>query len=482
MMGGDADEQSTPWVRELPVPRIDQALRQFAAHPQCLFLDSAKQHPTLGRYSFLMADPVHWESASEPAADPFQTIQAKIAAWPSAAIDDLPPFQGGAAGLLGYELGRCFEDVPAAAIDEFRTPIFAMGIYDVVLAIDHLQQRCWLVSQGFPETAPAARRERAEARGREVLAWLQNSAPSLPYERERHPPLTVSELAPQHALESLDGLTSDFSREQYLQLVRRAVEYIHAGDIFQVNLSQRFLYPAQPTSNHEPAAENSLNLYLRLRDRNAGTFAGYMDLGDAQVLSASPERFICARESMVETRPIKGTRRRMDRPEADLYSATDLHESVKDRAENVMIVDLLRNDLSRVCRSESVRVTQLCELEQYEFVQHLVSAVQGELQPGRHPLDLIRAAFPGGSITGAPKVRAMEIISELEPTARGPYCGCLGYIGFDGAMDSNILIRTITASRGWWQMPAGGGIVAESKPHAEYQETLDKARGMVRSL
>ncbi len=184
----------------------------------------------------------------------------------------------------------------------------------------------------------------------------------------------------------------------------------------------------------------------------------------------------------MEARPIKGTRRRTSWAEADLFAGDDLLQSEKDRAENVMIVDLLRNDLSRVCEADSVRVTQLCALETYQFVQHLVSAVEGTLAPGKSAIDLVRAAFPGGSITGAPKIRAMEIIAELEPTARGPYCGSLGYFGFDGSMDLSILIRTITAARGWWQFPVGGGIVAQSSPDREYEETWHKAEGMLRAL
>jgi para-aminobenzoate synthetase component 1 len=221
---------------------------------------------------------------------------------------------------------------------------------------------------------------------------------------------------------------------------------------------------------------------LRLRRRNPATFAGYFDVGDFQIVSASPERFLRVRDGQVEARPIKGTRQRTDMPEADLFAGDDLQHSEKDQAENVMIVDLLRNDISRVCRPESVTVTQLCQLETYRYVQHLVSAVRGRLAPGRGPLDLVRAAFPGGSITGAPKVRAMEIIAELEPTARGPYCGSLGYLGFDGSLDLSILIRTITAGRGWWQLPVGGGIVAQSVPEREYEETWHKAAGLIRAL
>ena len=277
------------------------------------------------------------------------------------------------------------------------------------------------------------------------------------------------------AFRTADGprLTSNFSAIQYIDTVARAIEYIRAGDIFQVNLSQRLLCPA---------ADDSVSLYLRLRERNPAPLAGYFDLGEFQIVSASPERFLSVADRQVEARPIKGTRRRTAHPEADLYAGDDLRQSEKDNAENVMIVDLLRNDLSRVCRPESVVVSELCRLEVYEFVQHLVSVVQGELADGIGPLDLLRAAFPGGSITGAPKIRAMQIIAELEPTARGAYCGCLGYLGFDGSMDTNILIRTITAGRGWWQMPVGGGIVAQSDPQREYEETWHKAEGLLRAI
>jgi para-aminobenzoate synthetase component 1 len=240
-----------------------------------------------------------------------------------------------------------------------------------------------------------------------------------------------------------------------------------------VNLAQRLL---------ARAADDSVALYLRLRKRNPAPFAGYFDLGEFQIASASPERFLRVADGQVETRPIKGTRPRTSRPEADLVAGDELLANEKERAENVMIVDLLRNDLSRVCRPESVFVSQLCRLESYPFVQHLVSAVRGTLREGCGPIDLLRASFPGGSVTGAPKVRAMEIIAQLEPTARGPYCGSLGYLGFDGSMDLNILIRTITAGRGWWQAPVGGAVVAQSQPQREYEETWHKAEGVLRAM
>src|SRR5262249_54477854 len=244
-------------------------------------------------------------------------------------------------------------------------------------------------------------------------------------------------------------------------------------DCFQVNVAQRLLYPA---------SEPPLAVYERLRRRNPAPFAGYFDLGDYVIASASPERFLKVQGGVVETRPIKGTAPRGVGPEEDLGRADALLASAKDRAENVMIVDLLRNDLGRVCEYGSVRVGALCRLESYPFVHHLVSEVRGRLRAGLGPVDLLRAAFPGGSVTGAPKVRAMEIIAELEPTARGPYCGSLGYVGFDGTMDTSILIRTVTIGQGWVQFHVGGGIVADSDPEREYEETWHKAEGLLQAL
>ena len=285
--------------------------------------------------------------------------------------------------------------------------------------------------------------------------------------------VAVENLSTQFAVSGHERLTSNFSADKYLTMVEQAMEYIRAGDLFQVNVAQRLLHPADV---------DSVSLYLRLRRCNPAPFAGYFDTGNFQIVSASPERFLQVDGRSVEACPIKGTRPRTAWPEADLFAGDELEQSEKDRAENVMIVDLLRNDLSRVCVPSSVRVTQLCELETFQYVQHLVSAVNGTLADGCSPLDLIRAAFPGGSVTGAPKVRAMEIIAELEPTARGPYCGSLGYLGFDGDLDLSILIRTITAGRGWWQFPVGGGITAQSVPQREYEETWHKAEGLIRAV
>jgi para-aminobenzoate synthetase component I len=269
---------------------------------------------------------------------------------------------------------------------------------------------------------------------------------------------------------------SSFTRPEYLDAVSRVREYILAGDIFQTNLSQRF---------EAPLHERPWDLYLRLRTRNAAPFAAYFDMPDGAILSASPERFLRADATgRVETRPIKGTRPRGIGPEHDGALGQALTESPKDRAENLMIVDLMRNDLSRVCLPGTVRVPELFALERYATVHHLVSTVVGQLAPGTDAFDLLRAAFPGGSITGAPKVRAMEIIAELEPSQRSVYCGSIGYWSVTGALDTNIAIRTMIApaDRPRVYFNAGGGIVADSDPAQEYRETLDKARGMIDAL
>jgi para-aminobenzoate synthetase component 1 len=468
-------------VEELhPAPDAEAAFLALSRHPHCLFLDSALRVEQLGRYSFLAVDPYAFVQVASDGADGLAALEQHLPLRNpprNPTRPDLPPFQGGAAGLFSYDLGRSLEHVAAPQFDEFHVPAMAVGFYDTVVSFDHRQGRAWIVSQGLPEQDRQARRERAAARVREFRTWLATPAEPTATIARRKPDsstrVSPANLVEQFPVGNIDGLTSNFSADDYRQMIRRGVEYIEAGDVFQVNLAQRLLFPA---------SDDSVTLYQRLRRRNPATFAAYFDLGEFQIASASPERLVQLRAGQVEARPIKGTRQRTSRPEADLYAADELRQSDKDRAENVMIVDLLRNDLARVCTPESVRVTQLCGLETYAFVQHLVSVVQGTLAEGRNALDVIRATFPGGSVTGAPKIRAMEIIAELEKNARGPYCGSLGYIGFDGTLDLSILIRTITAGRGWWQFPVGGGIVAQSDPQSEYEETWHKARGLLRSL
>ena len=518
-----------PLVEELvPAPDVMAAVRAVSGWPHLLLLDSALQREPVGRFSFLMADPVETWTLGEAkfGDDPFVTLRPVLERWRCDSVPDLPPFQGGIAGLMGYELGRCWERVPASLHDEFQLPVLAAGLYDWVIAWDHRSHRVWLISNGWPENDDARRRERAAMRMRVVRERLakQGVIPSPPSSGERarvrgpngeqtlisecaisagHQSLTIDHqptvespphpkplprrrgrgdkaedgemrpLVEQFAVPGLEGLTSNFSRDDYLKAVAQVIEYIRAGDIFQANLTQRLL---------AHAGEDSLDLYERLRRVNPAPFAGLMRWDDWAVVSASPERFLRVDGREVETRPIKGTRRRSRGPEADLFTRDELRESEKDQAENVMIVDLLRNDLSRVCEAGSIRVPQLCGVETYETVQHLVSEVRGRLRDDASVWDLFRVTLPGGSISGAPKVRAMEIIAELEPTSRGPYCGSLFYVGANGQSDSNLLIRTFVERHGWLQLGVGGGIVAQSDPAAEYEETLIKAAGMVKAL
>ncbi|MDB5344598.1 MAG: pabB [Schlesneria sp.] len=463
-----------PLVEELiPAPDVVTATRKLQSLPKLLVLDSALQRDPVGRYSFLTADPIQWWQTDQGVFgdDPFRLLESTLNPLANDSVEGLPPFQGGVAGLMGYELGQCFERVPTAADDEFQLPSLAAGLYDWVIAWDHHQQRAWLISQGWPEVEPSRRAAQATRRAQDIRKRLSLDQVSVPAS-----PATILErdqLAPQHKMRANSSLTSNFSRDDYLQAVRRVIEYIHAGDIFQANLTQRLLFPSQI---------DAATLFERLRQVNPAPFAGLLQWDDWVVISASPERFLRVDGRDVETRPIKGTRRRNRGPEADLFTRDELRESEKDQAENVMIVDLLRNDLSRVCEPGSIRVPQLCGVETYETVQHLVSEVRGRLRSDRSVWDLFRAAWPGGSITGAPKVRAMQIIAELEPTARGPYCGSLFYVGTNGQTDSSLLIRTFVQRKGWLQCGVGGGIVAQSDPAAEYEETLVKAAGMIRAL
>ena len=448
-----------------------ETFQALARQRHCVFLDSAKQLDRLGRYSFVAADPFE-VLVENGGATPLAKLGRRLDELGVYETDpSLPPFQGGAMGLIGYDLNRSLERILPTRFDEFQLPTLHFGLYDVVVAFDHAVDRAWLISSGMPEPAGDKREYRAKQRAEQFLSWLrQGREASLP--RREIKQIPISMLSPAFETHRPD-LFSNFARAGYERAVQRVIDYIHAGDVFQVNLAQRLLHPA---------TTDSVALHLRMRDCNAAPFAAYYDLGDTQIISASPERFLLVRDGLVEARPIKGTRQRTTIPEADLFSQEALRASPKDLAENVMIVDLMRNDLSKVCDDDSVEVDMLCGLESYEYVQHLVSVVKGQLRKGATATDLVRATFPGGSITGAPKVRAMEIIAELEPTARGAYCGSLGYIGFDGTMDLNILIRTITSSHGWWQLPVGGGVVAQSDPAAEYLETWHKAEGMLRAI
>jgi len=477
-----------PLVHELvPAPDPLDTCARFQDMPFLLFLDSASDPAHLGRYSFLAADPATAVRSKglltqqlvegswiRVVADPLAHVGALVASHAAAPVAGLPPFQGGAAGYVGYDWGMMLERVPRPRYDDFQVPDVLLALYDWVIAWDHAAGRAWVISTGMPERGTARERRAAQR-----LAFVKERAGGLPARQNDavapgDPPRAHRAAAPSYPVPDVSGVRSNFTREGYLDAIARVIEYVYAGDIFQANLSQRL---------EAPLVGTPLDLYRRLRHRNPAPFSAYLDFGDLVVASSSPERFLRVQPGgRVETRPIKGTRPRGLSPEHDAALARALVESDKDRAENVMIVDLLRNDLSRVCRAGTVRVPELFAVEHYATVHHLVSTVVGELAPEHDAVDLLRAAFPGGSITGAPKVRAMQIIAELEPTQRAAYCGSIGYLSLSGALDTSIVIRTCLVLGRDVYVQVGGGIVADSDPEQEYRETLDKARGLIAAL
>jgi para-aminobenzoate synthetase component 1 len=434
-----------------------------------VFLDSAKTCAQLGRYSFLGFDPFQiltckngqvYLNDKQVMGSPFEVLAKALAQYSMKTAPHLPPFQGGVAGVFGYELSQYLEKLPELKQDDLVFPDLMLGFYDVVVAWDHIENRTFVLSSGFPELDHNKRLVRAKHRLSATLEMI----------------LTPHTLAPVATKTiSASDLVSTFTAQNYQEAVIKVKNYIREGDIFETNISQRFC-------TQLPDEITPFDLYRRLRAVNQAPFAGYMAHQDYTIASASPERFLKLTAKQVQTRPIKGTSPRYSDKEQDNLSIQTLVNSEKDRAENIMIVDLMRNDLSRVCLPHTVKVPQLCALETFATVHHLVSVVEGTLRPECHALELLKATFPGGSVTGAPKIRAMEIIAEMEPTVRAPYCGSMGYIGFNGDMDLSIIIRTFNLHKQFCTFQVGGAITLDSVPEQEYEETLVKARAMLKTL
>ena len=448
-------------IAELPYREDTVSLfEEIADEPWAVILDSGRHLPGHSRFDILAADPtvtlvtrgnmteIRSRDGTELSPDdPFSLVKRHLGA-PTEPYPTLP-FRGGAIGYFAYDLGRRLERLPATAEDAEKLPEMAVGIYDWACIVDHHERRTWLVAAGRdPETA------------RRWAGLIERF--SAPHPERYRVPFRVT-----------GSITSNLTPEGYAQAFRRIQRYIENGDCYQVNLAQRFT---------AAATGDPWLAFQALRILNPAPVGAYLNTRFAQILSASPERFLRVREHRVETKPIKGTRPRAGHPRLDAALAEVLKESEKDRAENVMIVDLLRNDLSKTCEPGSVTVPKLFDVESFATVHHLVSTVIGRVRPELHATDVLRGCFPGGSITGAPKLRAMEIIEELEPHRRGVYCGAIGYLGFDGAMDTNVAIRTVVYSGGTVRFWAGGGIVADSRLPDEYQETFDKAAAMLRLL
>ena len=427
--------------------------------PWAAYLDSGPQRTALARYDVLAADPyltittrgTTTEIRSRGGLqysdrDPL-TLVAEALGPPVEGLAELP-FVGGAIGYFGYDLARRIERLPSLARADIAAPDMAIAIHDWAVVVDHEQRRAWLVAQG--------RDPKTFAEWDALRARLDGG------QRPKLRPFRV-----------LSDIESNLDEDAYARAFERVQGHIARGDCYQVNLTQRFSTQADG---------DAWGAYTNLRRISPAPFAAYLSHPGAKILSSSPERFLRLSEGHAETRPIKGTRARSLDGRLDRALAAELALSEKDRAENVMIVDLLRNDLGKVCVAGSIEATRLFEVESFANVHHLVSTVEGRLRPDRHAVDLLRACFPGGSITGAPKLKAMEIIEALEPQRRNVYCGAIGYIGFDGRMDTNIAIRTLLQSGSTVYAWAGGGIVADSVLESEYQESFDKAAGLLAVL
>lgn len=426
----------------------------IAGHPWSVFLDSGYPGCNQGRYDIIATDPLctlvtqggitevtrHHETLTS-SADPFDLVKEQLTA--DFISEDDYPFNGGAIGYFSYDLARRLETLPVIAKDAEHIPDMAVGIYKWAVIVDHQQQKSVLVGHDCDD---------------QYWQALITKFSQLP------------EQQPKESFKVIGPIESNMDKLAYTKAFDRIKKYLKEGDCYQVNLAQRFVAECEG---------NPWTAYLLLRELNAAPFSAYLNLPDVQILSSSPERFLKLTQGLVETKPIKGTRpRKLDDAE-DQAEIKSLENSHKDKAENLMIVDLLRNDISKTCKKSSVKVPVIFNVESYATVHHLVSTVTGILAEDQQALDLLKSCFPGGSITGAPKIRAMEIIEELEPNRRGVYCGAIGYMGFNGNMDTNIAIRTLVHSKNTIRCWAGGGIVNDSVVDDEYQESFDKAAAML---
>lgn len=430
----------------LPFATAAQLLSAVRDAPWPVLLDSSHPEDQSGRFSIASSAPTQTleiHAGDHPAALDALRLSPLTPALPSA-IQHLP-FCGGWMGYWSYDAGRLFEQLPEQAEDDLSLPWIRMGYYPWALITDHLLQQTWLVGEFSPMQ----------------LTQLT----------ER---LTLNSPPMQEAFHLSSPFVSNLQQRDYLQRFNQVQEWLRSGDAYQVNLAQRF------TASYQGSLYQA---WQELRAAIAAPFAAFLDFGDATLMSLSPERFLLAEaDGQVETKPIKGTRPRGKTPEQDVFFSQQLLSSAKDQAENLMIVDLLRNDLGRVCEPGSIQVPELFQLESFTNVHHLVSRITGQLLQDKQPLDLLKASFPGGSITGAPKLRAMEIIEALEPCRRSVYCGSIGYLDRRGRMDFNIAIRTFVATRNQLHVWGGGGLVADSDGQEEYAETLYKVARLIRCL
>lgn len=459
-----------------PLPQPELIVQGLADGAGAVLLRSALPNPEYARYSFVAANPFltfrSWGSRCQISApgghttaqfgNPWASLDALLSRYELLEEMELPFPLGACIGFWGYDLKNFVEPhLPRQALPDLDLPDCHLGFYSSLVVFDHFLSKAWIISTGFrpdgTRSASVAEKERA--------FWMRQFDSANLSHRNVQPELTPSRLG--------SSYTSNIKREQFIRAVQIAQRYIRHGHIYQVNLSHRLTFPF---------ASTGWNFFNQLNAESPAPFAAFLNCGDFQLASSSPELFLRLNGNTVLTRPIKGTRPRSSDPLRDAQLSYELQTSPKETAELVMITDLLRNDLGRICHFGSVHVPELMRLERFSHVQHLISTVQGELAPNASHLDALSACFPGGSITGAPKVRAMEIIDELEPLARGPYTGCLGYLGFNRQSQLSILIRTGICKEGSVFFNTGAGVVHDSDPAAEYDETLAKAAGIIRAL
>ncbi|WP_417202057.1 aminodeoxychorismate synthase component I [Acetoanaerobium sticklandii] len=420
--------------------------------PHSFILESSLYHDEYGRYSIIASNPfeVVKYSNDPECIDKFRTIMNKYSFVSNNDTKSLLPFNGGAVGYLSYDLGRYIEKIENKTIVDMEVPDLYFGLYDWAYVVDHKERKLYLVSADLDKD----KEEKLIIEKEELILNHTPAEKLIPVDEEVQ-------------------LKSNFTKQEYIDSIEKVRQYIRSGDIYQANLTQRF---------DGKTKRSAFDIYSELREVGPTIFGGLLNFEDVQVISNSPERFIKVENRKIQTRPIKGTRPRGDNTEQDEFFKTELSNSEKDKAELLMIVDLERNDLGRVSEIGSVKVPELFKIEAYANVYHLVATIESEIDKDKDIYEVIKATFPGGSITGAPKIRAMEVIEELEPTRRNVYTGSIGYIGFDGLADLNIAIRTIVKKDDRITFQVGGGITWDSNPEDEYMETLHKAKSIMKTL
>lgn len=437
-------------------------------------LESVEQGEKLGRYSFLGANPsiifksfgdkitiIKNGAVKETTGDPLLCLKELMQGFKSVEVEGLPVFYGGAVGYISYDYIRFVEEIPDENLDDLKLPTLFFMVTDSILIFDHLKRIIKVVANAYIKDNVDDAYDKACA---QIEGIIKKLAKALPKVEDANTPAEAS-IQPE----------SNFTKEDFEKVIVKAKEYIKAGDLFQVVLSQRFKYNISQDSD-------PFYIYRMLRRINPSPYMFYLKLDDLQVVGSSPEILVRAQGRDVELRPIAGTRPRGGNEAEDQALIKELLADPKERAEHVMLVDLGRNDIGRVCEYGSISYPESMIIEKYSHVMHIVSSIKGKLKAGKDAFDLLRAVFPAGTVSGAPKIRAMQIIDELEPTKRGPYAGCVGYFSFSGNLDSCIIIRTILIKGGVAYIQAGAGIVADSDPQKEYRETINKAKAMIKAI